>query len=138
MYSCGHGGTEISPSRIDPAGVIGERYDRNPGMPVKLEYECHECQEIDALADLLLLVSYQVPRDVIRAWEPQQRKRIEEWASKIYIRASDNPVKVPTRPKVLDQYEWKPELENIIRNPPAGCTVSDLRTGKVIARGKAQ
>lgn len=67
--------------------------------------------EHSILHDLLLLVCYVVPKKVIKAWTPEQRKLAETWAAKTHLRASDNPVRVPPRPSFLDGYEFKAKHE---------------------------
>ena len=56
---------------------------------------------------MLELVMYAVPIHVIRSWTPEEAAQVEEWAAKTHLRAADNAVRVPTRPKILDGYEWK-------------------------------
>ena len=64
--------------------------------------------DIDVLHDLLLLVSYDVPKDIIKQWVPEKRALVEEWAALTHLEASDNCVRivtVPNRPDCLDGYE---------------------------------
>lgn len=58
-----------------------------------------------ALADILLMCCYVVPLNVISRWNDEQRADANKWASKYYLRASDNLVRVPERPAFLDGYE---------------------------------
>ena len=61
--------------------------------------------DIDALHDLLLLVSYDVPEDIIKQWLPEKRALVEEWAAATHLEASDNILAVPNCPDCLDGYE---------------------------------
>lgn len=56
------------------------------------------------LRDILLLASVDVPLEDIRQWTPEESAAAEAWASKSYIRASDNPVRVPPKPDFLKRY----------------------------------
>ena len=49
--------------------------------------------------DLLLLVGIKVTFAAIRQWKPAQIEAAEEWAAAMHLRASDNIVRVPPRPK---------------------------------------
>ncbi|MCC7208346.1 MAG: hypothetical protein IT323_13645 [Anaerolineae bacterium] len=55
----------------------------------------------DVVHDLLLLVDVYIPCDVIARWTNRQFDRAEKWASKMYLRASDNNVRVPSRPRFI-------------------------------------
>lgn len=70
--------------------------------------------EAKATQDLLILVSYQVTLKEIRSWSPERRARIETWAGACYLRASDNHVRVPSRPrfkhKELSPAKFKKQL----------------------------
>jgi len=57
------------------------------------------------LRDLLLCVSYDVPIDIIKQWDPERRQLVEDWAAAHHLAASDNIIEVPTRPDILDGYE---------------------------------
>lgn len=57
--------------------------------------------------DLLLMVGYDVPLYVIEKWAPEELAAAEKWAAKSYLRASDNPVRVPARPQFLDEWKWE-------------------------------
>lgn len=59
--------------------------------------------------DLLLLAGIKVPLVDMREWSGWQFSQAEEWAAKVYSRASDNPVRVPAKPGFLKKYK---EAEN--------------------------
>ena len=61
--------------------------------------------DVDVLQDLLSLVSYNVPIDIIKTWSPELRQCAEEWAVAQHLVASDNILEVPARPDCLDGYE---------------------------------
>ena len=54
--------------------------------------------------DLLLLVGIKVTFAAIREWKPSQIEAAEEWAAAMHLRASDNIVRVPPRPRFLTKY----------------------------------
>lgn len=56
------------------------------------------------LVDILSLVDVTVTEEEVSTWTDLQCLLAENWASKYYLRASDNLVKVPNRPKFLDSY----------------------------------
>ena len=64
------------------------------------------------LRDILLLASVDVPLSHIREWTPEESALAEEWANKSYLRASDNPVRVPPKPEFLKAY---PKVETFNR-----------------------
>lgn len=53
----------------------------------------------DTIQDILALVSCQVTKKEIRSWSPELRERIVKWAGAVHLRASDNIVRVPKRPR---------------------------------------
>lgn len=55
--------------------------------------------------DLLLLIPIKVSLKEIRRWTPQQVEAAEKWCAAIHLRASDNIVRVPPKPKFLEKYE---------------------------------
>ena len=57
-----------------------------------------DCQ---ATRDLLLLADVDVPLEVIKNWTPTQFCLAEEWATRVYLDASDNNVRIPKRPHCL-------------------------------------
>lgn len=59
----------------------------------------------DVLFDMLLLTDEDVSLSTIQGWTPQQRAVVEKWAANVIMRASDNYVKVPPRPAILDDVE---------------------------------
>jgi hypothetical protein len=69
---------------------------------------CKWCNETrataDVLSDMLLLCDLKVHPDNIAAWPQQVRDDVEIWARQHFLRASDNPVKVPPMPEVLKSY----------------------------------
>lgn len=61
----------------------------------------HLDRDNDVVHDLLLLVDVYIPADVIARWTNRQYLRAEEWAGKAHLRASDNNVRVPSRPRFI-------------------------------------
>lgn len=51
------------------------------------------------LQDILALVDCRVTLKEIRSWSPGRKAKIEAWASKSYLRASDNNCRVPDKPR---------------------------------------
>lgn len=49
--------------------------------------------------DMLTLVSCRVTLKEIKSWSPERRERIEKWVSACHLRASDNNVRIPKRPR---------------------------------------
>jgi hypothetical protein len=65
------------------------------------EIKMMHCED---LMDLLLLVDVDVSQGTILSWTDKQRKEVEKWAGKYYLKANDNPtVRVPPRPTFLPQ-----------------------------------
>lgn len=64
--------------------------------------DVNEDEEIQGTVDILNLVDEPVTAFMVKSWTGEQVEEAEEWASKVYSRASDNNVKVPPRPKFLD------------------------------------
>lgn len=64
--------------------------------------------------DILILASYKVTLKEIRSWSPERRERIEKWAAAVHLRASDNIVRVPPRPrfkhKTLSASDFKKQI----------------------------
>lgn len=58
-----------------------------------------ENEDIQATQDLLGLVSLRVSAKEIKSWSTSRRLKIEHWAAKVYLRASDNNVRIPPKPK---------------------------------------
>lgn len=56
---------------------------------------------VRSLQDILLLVDEYVTLRVLRTWTPRQRRAALVWAGKTHLRASDNPVRVPPKPRCL-------------------------------------
>lgn len=59
----------------------------------------------DSIHTWLLLSGYDaVPsEDVIATWDWADKRDVREWAVRVHLAASDNPVKVPDLPKVLTE-----------------------------------
>jgi hypothetical protein len=56
------------------------------------------------LVDILSLVEVFVSEEIVSAWTDEQCELAEDWASRYYLRASDNIIKVPKKPEFLEQY----------------------------------
>lgn len=48
--------------------------------------------------DILALVGHKVTKSEVRIWTNERYDKIVDWASKVYLDASDNPVRVPEKP----------------------------------------
>lgn len=57
------------------------------------------------LSDILLLVGYAISPDELKKWKKRERDLVEKWASRSYLRASDNLVHVPKKPAILNNYK---------------------------------
>jgi hypothetical protein len=66
--------------------------------------QAHLSRRSDVLASLLALVDVDVPRVKILGWTRQQRERAFAWAGAAHLSASDNPVRVPPKPKFLKAF----------------------------------
>ncbi len=53
------------------------------------------------LQEMLDMVDCKVSLREILSWTDEQREQAETWAAKVHLRASDNIVRVPTRPRFL-------------------------------------
>lgn len=53
------------------------------------------------LADILELIDEEYPPDVIAGWTDAQREEVAGWAGAVFLKASDNPVKVPPKPDFM-------------------------------------
>ena len=58
-------------------------------------------EDLEVLRDLLSLADEEVEIEWLRALTPAQRDELGDWAARIHLRASDNPVRVPKRPACL-------------------------------------
>lgn len=54
------------------------------------------------LSDILSLVNLEISPEAISTWTEQQCQEAENWACKVYLKASDNQVKVPRKPQFLE------------------------------------
>lgn len=73
----------------------------------RLNFLLHKYDQRDAdlvTQDLLLLVGYRVTFKEMRKWSELRREDIEEWATCCHLRASDNNIIVPPKPR----FAWKP------------------------------
>jgi len=50
---------------------------------------------------MLLLVGKDIPLEVIAQWTSKVKNQVENWAAKVYLKASDNIVSIPKYPDVL-------------------------------------
>jgi hypothetical protein len=58
--------------------------------------------DVEATETLLLLTDYEIPRDVIEKWTPEQRAEAGNYAMRVHLKASDNlRVRVPPIPAFL-------------------------------------
>jgi hypothetical protein len=55
-----------------------------------------------ATVDLLSLVGVEVFEEDVALWTDEQVREAENWASALYLRASDNVLDVPPKPTWLD------------------------------------
>ena len=60
--------------------------------------------ETETLWVILSLVCIEIEPGILDTWSPEDRELAEIWALKTHLRASDNPVRVPPRPAILDGY----------------------------------
>lgn len=77
--------------------------------------------DISDLECLLLLVDVTITREELAKLTPLQRAIAEDWASRVHLSASDNPVRVPQRPKFL------PEKAAGLLLPPESAQTSTLK-----------
>ena len=56
-----------------------------------------------ATVDLLGLVGVDVYEEDVAQWTEEQVKEAENWASAAYLSASDNTLKMPPKPKFLEE-----------------------------------
>jgi hypothetical protein len=59
----------------------------------------------EMLQGLLALADREVPLEVLRTWSRQQRKAALRWAGRVYLFASDNPVRVPPEPAHVQAFK---------------------------------
>lgn len=87
--------------------------------------------EMEILQDILKLIDEDVPLCVIETWSARERECVETWAEKVYLKASDNNVRVPPVPDVLKKYRvikhvssmapvqrFEPSLQKTLRGLP--------------------
>lgn len=55
------------------------------------------------IRDILLIASCRVTLKEIESWSPERKEKIVKWAAACHLRASDNNVRVPKRPR----FKWK-------------------------------
>ena len=56
-------------------------------------------EELRSIQDLLALVDHKVTLKEIASWSNDKREKVVKWAGKVHLRASDNIVRVPPKPK---------------------------------------
>jgi hypothetical protein len=81
--------TGSTPSAAFPASTP------NPSLASRV---AESLEALQALQDILSLVSREVPMPVLQAWSAEQRQQAEKWAGAVHLAASDNPVRVPEEP----------------------------------------
>lgn len=59
----------------------------------------------EEIADLLSLVDVKVSPETIKTWTLKQQREVETWAAKTYLKASDNNVRVPSKPIIIASIE---------------------------------
>jgi hypothetical protein len=60
----------------------------------------------EVLRDILELVGWTASVEAIAAWPMLRRVEAEVYAARVHLRASDNPVRVPPRPKWMGE-PWR-------------------------------
>ena len=55
----------------------------------------------EVLSDMLLQVGIDAKPETVSGWSMEHRCAAELWATRVYLSASDNPVRVPPRPRFL-------------------------------------
>lgn len=60
-----------------------------------------EATDPGIVRDLLLLVDIDIPEPIIATWTPQEQYAAQRYAARAYLRASDNPVRVPPEPEFI-------------------------------------
>lgn len=65
--------------------------------------EAEDLRDVDGISDLLSLVGYDAPADVVATWTLEERQAAQEWAAATHLQASDNDVDVPARPRFLPE-----------------------------------
>lgn len=110
-YDCGFRIMKASEQRhaqlISASSEISNRirYLEQSGESKELEklkaQWCRYDKELEAYTtkDVLLLVDVHVTLKEIRSWSTAKRRKIEQWAGAMYLRASDNIVKIPKCPR---------------------------------------
>lgn len=88
--------------------VQGERWAVPHGFKAAYMREAQEQQRTPGstpsiISDLLGLIGYEVPEDVIKAWPLRKRVEALVYAGNVHLRASDNPL--PKHPNP----DWLPE-----------------------------
>jgi hypothetical protein len=73
----------------------GEAFSGQEGVLSKIDWP------LEIVEILLLCIGEEIPVKKRRSWKQKQRNEVAEWASKLHLRASDNLVRVPPKPKFL-------------------------------------
>lgn len=68
--------------------------------------------------DALLLINIAVPYSKIEKWGNATKKEVISWAVAVHLAASDNNVKIPPKPEILDQVVRIEELREKLNNLP--------------------
>lgn len=90
--------------RMIPIVVAGERMGVAPfGFASHYKTIWQEPAEPETLRDLLLLVGWTAEPATIAAWPLVKRVEAEAYAVREYLRASDNIVRVPPRPRWMGE-----------------------------------
>lgn len=71
--------------------------------------------DAEVLVDVLGLIDETIPLEIVASWSESERDEVFKWASAIYLRASDNHVRIPKTPSVIDAHRRgkRPHLQLI-------------------------
>lgn len=61
--------------------------------------------QTEAIRGLLSLAEVYLPESVIAGWSAEQRSEAKAWAANVHLQASDNDVKVPSKPAFVTEAE---------------------------------
>ena len=75
--------------------------------PGRIKHPIYKGRSLEGICVLAGLVGYEVPVQDANLLSAEQLSELEVWAERSHLRASDNAVRVPTRPAWLPGQPWQ-------------------------------
>lgn len=113
--------------------VFGEQWTVPKGFGVAYRRAARPLAAPEVLRDLLELVGWTAPPEVIETWPALRRVEAEVYAVRVHLRAGDNIVSVPPRPRWFPE-PWRGPRSTVTSPMPTLLVGPDARPGKPTKR----